>query len=205
MAARIGKKTAEQPEAEKWKASDLPNVETAIPAESGDVSFSDVPEPDGETAHMMDIDLSDEYGPELAPPPVEAGLLTPDQFFHSFRGMFSLPNVFVAPPLSSLEIRENDHQARMVSDKLYDICLKVSWLKWMVKPGGEWAQAAVIIGPWAITMATSVRAELAERRAERLAAIQAAKRQAGHAPEPEPEKAVSAAPKVLPEAPLVEG
>jgi hypothetical protein len=175
-----------------------------ISADESGNSYSDDPvfEPGAGGEHLEEISL-DEFGPELPDAPGgserEPGYLTKAEFFATFRGIFAAPNLFISPPLKSLDIPANDAAARAVSDQIYDLCREIHFLQWLVKPGGKYAQAVLIIAPWSISMYSSVAAEIAERKAERLAAAKAAKAARAAAPAgPEPERAAPVEPEPAP-------
>ncbi len=101
-------------------------------------------------------------------------LVSPDQFFVGFRQLIGAPNVLrmlqKRPQLAALQIDPGDQAAREASDALYEICLEVSWLRWMITYEGKWVKRAIAIGGFGVGLAGSVMVELnAERQAARQA------------------------------------
>lgn len=155
--------TAAEPELQKSTvtAESLSSPEPDSQPESEN-SYSD---PDG--AHVLEIDVLDEFGPEIDRKPVDDGLMSKDEFWLTFRGVFAMPNMFIHPPLKSLDISPGDAEARLVSDKLYGICGQVRWMNWLLSRESENTQAAIIIAMWLAGTGMAVRKELAERAASR--------------------------------------
>lgn len=99
--------------------------------------------------------------PPAAPP---GGIVGKDEFFTAFRALFAAPNVWRAykgrAALQSLKIEADDAAARQASDALYDTCLDVPWLRWLLAPENKWLERAVVIGTFAYARGTAVSVEL---------------------------------------------
>lgn len=124
------------------------------------------PEIDGPLAAARDDVIPQELGGK--------DLVSPDQFFVGFRQLIGAPNVLrmlqKRQQLASLQIDPGDQAAREASDALYEICLEVSWLRWMITYEGKWVKRAIAIGGFGVGLAGSVMVELnAERQASRQA------------------------------------
>lgn len=102
-------------------------------------------------------------------------VLGKDEFFDVFRALIAAPNFLMLakgqPALSSLEIAPKDDGARAASDALYDTCLEVSWLRWMIEPTNVYMQRALAVGVFGAGLAAGVGAELRERRKAQAAAV----------------------------------
>ncbi len=126
--------------------------------------------------HIRSIDLPPDPVPEPGadaegvPPATPPDTVTADQFFAAFRSLIGAPNVLRAlqrrPPLKSLQIAPDDEAARQASDALYETCLEVPWLRWMVTYEGKWIKRAVAIGGFGLGLSASVMAELNAERAQ---------------------------------------
>lgn len=111
-----------------------------------------------------------------------AALLAPDEFFVAFRALVGAPNIVLygrgVEPLRTLQIAENDPAARAASDALYETCLDVPWMRFLIQPESKWAQRSLVVGSFAVGLVQGVRAELSAR-AEAAAAAAAANDNAG--------------------------
>lgn len=90
-------------------------------------------------------------------------LVGPDEFYDTFRGLLEIPNLLVAPPLRSIDAAVRTREGRRASDSLHAICCDVSWLRWIVSPGGKWAARLVPVSTFALVLAGAIRAELHDR------------------------------------------
>ncbi len=120
------------------------------------------PEPGADIPHASETDsvTGDAGG--------AGGLMSRDDFFACLRAVFGAPNALLLAkghdPLLSLQIHPGDDHARRASDCLYDTCLDVPWLRWLLSPDGTWAQRAMIIGGFAFAKFQVIRAEIDERK-----------------------------------------
>ncbi len=102
--------------------------------------------------------------PEPETPP---GCVSKDQFFTAFRALFAAPNIIIRPPLQSLAIDPTDAEARAASDALYDTCVDVPWLQWLIRPESKWAERAAVVAIFAFGKYQAIRAEIAARERSR--------------------------------------
>lgn len=142
--------------------------------------------PSGGAAGKVDQVQGDPAGD----PPARV-VMSKEDFWVSFRFLFDLPNLKIKPPLESLPIAADDQQARKAADAIYDTCLEVAWLRWIIAPENEYVQRAAVIGVFFAGKGQMVRAELQERARARKPALDA---RAGAEPPksaPEPPQAVN--------------
>lgn len=92
--------------------------------------------------------------------------LSPDAFYSVFKVMFAAPNMLpVKPfPIRSLPIQEHEEDAaREASDAIYAIACDTPYLSWLVEPGSEWVQRAMVIGAFFMGKLMVIRMELDAR------------------------------------------
>lgn len=92
--------------------------------------------------------------------------ISADVFFATFRSMFAAPNMLpVKPfPIRSLPIQDYEvGAAREASDAIYEIACKTPYLSWLVEPGNEWVQRAMVIGAFFMGKLMVIRMELDAR------------------------------------------
>lgn len=127
-----------------------------VGAFEGGEANGDGASPDGETG-----------GGEGAGTGRTAALLAPDEFFVAFRALIGAPNIVLyargVEPLQTLQISEADPAARAASDALYETCLDVPWMRFLIQPESKWAQRSLVVGSFAVGLVQGVRAELAAR------------------------------------------
>lgn len=95
-------------------------------------------------------------------PPPEP--MSREQFFMMFRGGIGAPNLMLKPPLQSLVIAESDQAARQASDAIYETCLEVPALRFLIEPTNKWLQRALIVGGFGYGVYASCMAEIAARK-----------------------------------------
>jgi len=97
---------------------------------------------------------------------VQPARLSKDDFYGVFKMMFAMPNMLpVAPfPLKTLPIKpEEEDGARAASDAIYDIACETPYLSWLIEPGSEWMQRAMVIGAFSFGKLMAIKLELDAR------------------------------------------
>lgn len=92
------------------------------------------------------------------------GLLTKDQFYLGFKGMFDVCGVIpIEPfPLKSMTIKpDEEEQARACSDAIYEIAEESPWLRFLLEPQGKWVPRLMAIGMFTGGKIVAVRTEIA--------------------------------------------
>ena len=119
--------------------------------------FDEIEAEFSENSHMeMEIDGPDALGP--------AGVLTKDQFYMAFSSVFDFSGMFLQ--LQSLPIQNHEvGSARAASDAIYDVAEKSPWFRFLIEPGNEWVQRALVVGVFAFGKVTAVKAEIDQRSA----------------------------------------
>lgn len=155
------------------------------------------PEPDWDNVLQFPGSRTVETGEAAADPLAGPGdaagrapvIMSKDEFWQAFRALFEAPNGLLMmrgkQPLESLPIAADDEQGRAASDAIYDTCLEVAWLRWILAPENVYVQRAFVIGMFFAGKAGMVRAELMERARAAQEAPEAPR------PAPEPPKAVN--------------
>ena len=96
---------------------------------------------------------------EQAEEALSVDVLTADEFFSLFRSGFAAGSAFTG--LKSLEIKDDERGARLLSDKLYRIISETPVLRRLIENGGLMALDWFIILSWAGKKAVAVVAERA--------------------------------------------
>lgn len=192
---------------------DLPPTARVGSGEAGEASSGSRVVSDG--AHLAEVPVSDfdqaeagqvDAGVRAGEGAIYEGLISRDQFYTNFRWAFQAPNLFIRPPLRSLNILPEDQDARAASDALYDSCSEVSWLRWLVSPENKWAARAIVLGGFVALRVASATSELGARRAASARApgsSPAAPAEAGDGedappPGPEPDNVAAVTEKITP-------
>lgn len=155
------KASVTETEAESPKAS-MTETEVEIPKSSPN-------EKKAATFSISDIDRIDagEETASSADGPAGPARLSKDDFFSAFKMMFAVPNMVPVPPLplKSLPIRPDEMDAaRAASDAVYEIACETPYLSWLVEPGSEWMQRAMVIGTFSFGKLMAIKLELDARR-----------------------------------------
>jgi hypothetical protein len=100
---------------------------------------------------------------ELARAPDGALVLSREQFWLNFRGMFEGAGALTG--LQSFPIAEAEtDRARATADIFYDLALTTTWLRFLVDPKSTWAGKAFVVGTFVLGKAAAIRAELMARQ-----------------------------------------
>jgi len=65
--------------------------------------------------------------------------------------------------LETLKLAPASEASRPASQAIYETCVEVPWLHWLIRPEGKWLQRAFTVGAFAVPLAVGVRVELAAR------------------------------------------
>jgi hypothetical protein len=92
------------------------------------------------------------------------GILTEEQFFEGvFKPLHNVPGQMFR--LQSLPIHDGELEAaRAASQAIYETCLEVDILRFLIQPGNIWLQRALVIYVFAAPKAGAVRAEIQYRK-----------------------------------------
>lgn len=91
-----------------------------------------------------------------------AKTLSADEFHKVFCLAFNMSSKMSG--LKSLEVDEADGAAVACSSALYETCLEIPALHFLVQPQGKWGTRIIGIGAFAVPMAIAVTAEVKEKR-----------------------------------------
>ena len=90
-----------------------------------------------------------------------AAMLQPEEFHKVFCLAFNVGSAVTR--LKSLTVNEGDDRAINCSRAIYDTCLEIPALHFLLQPGGKWGGRILAIGAFAIPMSLAVKDELQER------------------------------------------
>ena len=129
------------------------------------------PELKADTFSISDIDAIASGDADVGEGPglegeVQPARLSKDDFYGVFKMMFAMPNMLpVAPfPLKALPIKsEEEDGARAASDAIHDIACETPYLSWLIEPGSEWMQRAMVIGAFSFGKLMAIKLELDAR------------------------------------------
>lgn len=94
--------------------------------------------------------------------PAGDGFVPLDVFQQGFDLTFTLLGQLTG--LETLKLAPSSDAARPASQAIYETCVEVPWLHWLIRPEGRWLQRVFTVGAFAVPVAVGVRVELAARR-----------------------------------------
>jgi hypothetical protein len=89
-------------------------------------------------------------------------VLKPDEFHKMFCFAFNMGSTISG--LQSLAVDDKDGAALACSSSLYEMCLEIPALHFLVSPQGKWGTRIIGIGAFAVPMALAVAKEARERQ-----------------------------------------
>lgn len=143
--------------------TDTPQAEMTQ-LQSQEAADSQMPLPSSETVqaptHFDDlISAAPDAEPVSA---VDTTLLNVDEFHKIFCLGFNVASSVTR--LKSLAVDANDGAAKGCSAAIYETCLEIPALHFLLQPGGKWGGRILAIGAFVVPMSIGVKEELAERR-----------------------------------------
>lgn len=150
----------------KLTQADLINPQPAEipPAQSQEATDSQAPLPSSETVEIpTHFDDLISAAPDAEPvSAVDTTLLNVDEFHKIFCLGFNVASSVTR--LKSLAVDANDGAAKGCSAAIYETCLEIPALHFLLQPGGKWGGRILAIGAFVVPMSIGVKEELAERR-----------------------------------------
>jgi hypothetical protein len=109
--------------------------------------------------------ILNELGPETGErEAASAAVLTKEQFFAGFGGMFAMASAMTG--LKSLTVEADDDSARQASDAIYDTAAEVPMFRFLIAPGNLYVQRALVVLAFGVPKYQAVKAEALERRGQ---------------------------------------
>lgn len=108
------------------------------------------------------IEESEQQAIQTQAETVRAELLNEDDFHKVFVTAFQVSSHLSG--LKSLYVDEGEGSAKAATKAIYDTCLEVPALRFMLQPSNKWLERGFAVAAFTVPMAHGVSKELAERR-----------------------------------------
>ena len=134
-----------------------------LPVEAASLPESQEPLPNSDAPSHFDelLDAPEVSNENSAVARIDTTILSEDDFHKVFCLVFNVGSSVTR--LSSLKVDESDAAAKGCSKAIYETCLEIPALHFVLQPGGKWGGRILAIGAFMVPMSMNLRDELMER------------------------------------------